>query len=276
MNEKNEFNKNSITRIRPTIEFFLGADTFHNELIESKVLEETLRTAKRLGFVDESGKSLIDRVFMYNPDAVGMWLYKKHKDIFKPLELASDVREEILTVFPPVTPVCFGSMYTGMMPEYHGILKYEKPVLKADTIFDFLPKTGKRAAIICTKGDSIAEIFKGRKIDYYIYPTVDECNSKAEEIIISDNYDLIVLYNGNYDYYMHRFAPEGKRSLNELKKNIDTYCRLKQIISENWAAHKTFLGFAPDHGCHRSVFPPGNHGKNIPKDMNTIHFYSFI
>lgn len=276
MKDNDKFNETPITKIRPTIDFFLGADVFHDEKIESNVLEKTLSAAKAKGFVDEKGKSKIDRVFMYNPDAIGMWIYQKYSEIFKPLEMVTDVREDILTVFPPVTPVCFGSMYSGMMPKDHGIQKYEKPVLKVNTVFDYLPSIGKRVAIVCTQGDSIAEIFKERKIDYFIYPTIEECNKKAEELIITDNHDLIVLYNGNYDYYMHRFTPEGKRSLNELRKNIDTYCRLKKIIGSNWKNHKTLLAFAPDHGCHRGVFPPGNHGKNIPKDMNTVHFYSFI
>ena len=276
MTDNTEYNITEITRIRPTIEFFLGCNPVHNNVTESNVLENTLKTAVNMGFVDENGKSKIDRVFMYNPDAIGMWIYKKHREIFKPLEVITQVREDILTVFPPVTPVCFGSMYTGMKPENHGILKYEKPVLKIDTIFDFLPSTGKKAAIVCTQGDSIAEIFKGRNIDYFIYPTIDECNKQAEELINSDNHDLIVLYNGNYDYYMHRFTPEGKKSLQELRKNIDTYCKLQKLISEKWKEHKTFLAFAPDHGCHRSIFPPGNHGKYIPKDMNTVHFYSFV
>lgn len=276
MRENKKFNHTLITRIRPTIEYFLGGDTVHDNNIENRVLEKTLETAQNLGFVDEKGRSKIDRVVMYNPDAIGMWIYNKYREIFRPLEDITQVREDILTVFPPVTPVCFGSMYTGMMPENHGILKYEKPVLKVNTIFDYLPSIGKKAAVVCTAGDSIAEIFQGRKIDYFIYQTIAECNKKAEELIISGNHDMIVLYNGNYDYYMHRYTPEGKKSLNELRKNIDTYCRLQKIISENCRGQKTFLAFAPDHGCHRSFFPPGNHGKNIPKDMNTVHFYSFI
>lgn len=276
MTDSKEFNQTQITRIRPTIEFFLGCDTVHGDFIESKILENTFEAAKRLGFVDENGKSKVNRVVMYNPDAIGMWIYNKHRELFRPLEMITDVREDILTVFPPVTPVCFGSMYTGMKPENHGILKYEKPVLKADTVFDFLPSVGKKAAIVCTQGDSIAEIFKGRNIDYFIYPEIGECNKKAEELIIFGGYDLIVLYNGNYDYYMHRFAPEGKKSLKELRKNIETFCRLQKIIGENKKDNKTLLAFAPDHGCHRGIFPPGNHGKNIPQDMNTVHFYSFI
>ena len=43
----------------------------------------------------------------------------------------------------PVTPVCFGTMYTGAQPAVHGIQKYEKPVIQIDTIFDALIRAGK-------------------------------------------------------------------------------------------------------------------------------------
>ena len=74
-------------------------------------------------------------------------------------------------------------------------MKYEKPVLKIATAFDALAAAGKRCAIVSTEGDSISKIFLERNIDYYIYPSVEECNAKALELIDSDEYDFITLYN---------------------------------------------------------------------------------
>ena len=50
----------------------------------------------------------------------------------------TDLEVRYETVMPSVTPVCFGTMYTGAQPEVHGIRRYEKPVIKIDTIFDVL------------------------------------------------------------------------------------------------------------------------------------------
>ena len=111
-----------------------------------------------------------DRIFMYNPDAIAMWLYEKYEDYFKEIETQITLKLPMLSVIPPVTPVCFGSMYSGLLPAEHGIQKYEKPVLSVPTVFDLLPQAGKRAAIVSTKGDSISKIFLNRKIDYFIYP----------------------------------------------------------------------------------------------------------
>ena len=145
-------------------------------------------------------------------------------------------------MFPPVTPVCFASMYSGLEPQHHGIMKYEKPVLKVNTVYD----------------------------DHNL------CNLKAMELIEQDRHDMIVLYNGNYDWAIHRFRPEGKRSLKELRANIDTCCKLCDAILKHWKIRNTALFFSPDHGCHNSILPPGNHGKDIPEDMNIRHFCSFF
>lgn len=220
--------------------------------------------------------SSCDRVFMYNPDAVAMWIYEKYVDYFKEMSKEVSLKIPMLSVIPPVTPVCFGSMYTGLEPSEHGILKYEKPILKVPTVFDLLAKSGKKAAIVSTDGDSISKIFLEREIDYFIYKTKEECNKKALELIRQDAHDLIVLYNGDYDYQMHRHTPEGKKAVKALQENITTYMQLHSSIKAHWTSHHTALAFAPDHGCHRAYGFLGNHGENKPWDMNIMHFYSFI
>ena len=219
-----------------------------------------------------------DRVVMYNPDAIALWIYKKYyKKYFAQLEQATDLILPMLSVFPPVTPVCFGSMYSGLQPEVHGIQSYTKPVLRCETVFDHLIAVSKKAAIVSTEGDSISLIFLERQMDYFIYKTVKECNEKAAELIKNDEYDLIVLYNTNYDYWMHRSSPTGIPAKNALKKNVEEYLLLKDLIKSEWQGkHKTALAFAPDHGCHRWMGLLGTHGIDAPCDMNTVHGWSFI
>lgn len=216
------------------------------------------------------------RVFYYNPDAVALWIYEKYRAFFEPMERGADLVLPLRSVVPPVTPVCFASMYSGLQPEQHGIRKYEKPVLKVPTVFDDLAKAGKRAAIVSTAGDSISEIFLGRDIDYFIYKTKQECNEKALELIAEGKHDFTVLYNGDYDHWMHRFGPEGKKPLRSLRENIETYCALRSAIAKSWAGQRTLLAFAPDHGCHARFGIFGDHGIDQPSDMQIPHFYTFL
>lgn len=218
-----------------------------------------------------------DRVFMYNPDAIAQWIFNRYSKYSNPAKNESRLALEMLSVVPPVTPVCFASMYSGLQPEKHGIRRYEKPILKCATIFDILPKANKKVAIVSTNGDSISLIFLERKIDYFIYSSVKECNEKAKQLIKEDRYDVIILYNTNYDYWMHRSSPTGFLAVHALKNNFKTYLELNNLIKQEWSEkHKTALAFAPDHGCHRMFGILGTHGIEKPCDMNIVHLWNFV
>lgn len=214
-----------------------------------------------------------DRVVLYNPDAIAWWLYEKYPDYFEKARTCSKKHVKLRSVMPCVTPVCFASMYSGLMPEKHGILKYEKPVLTVDTMFDYLIRAGKKAAIVSSSGDSISKIFLEREMDYFIYSTKHQVNMKAKKLIKEDKYDVIVIYNGDYDSNMHANGPEHKKSLKHLVKNINTYEQFVRLIEKTYADKKVFYGFCPDHGCHEIDGSRGSHGLEMEEDMNVIHFY---
>lgn len=71
----------------------------------------------------ELGEGGADRVFIYNPDAIALWLFQKYTELFKDAILRTQIQRPMLSVMPSVTPVCFASMYSGVMPEIHGIMK---------------------------------------------------------------------------------------------------------------------------------------------------------
>ena len=219
------------------------------------------------------GGKPVDRVVLYNPDAVALWVYQKYTSMFTDAALCSDVALPMLSVMPSVTPVCFASMYSGVMPDVHGIKKYEKPVLTVNTIFDSFIKAGKKAAIVSTDRDSISMIFLNRDMEYFIYDTPEEVNEKALSLIEEDRFDLIVIYNGNYDGTMHKHGPEAPESLAALEMNVAFYSELIEKINREWKNHSVFYGFCPDHGCHEIDGGCGSHGLDMEEDMNVIHFY---
>lgn len=222
------------------------------------------------------GERTVDRVVLYNPDAVALWLYQKYTAMFTDAALCSDLALPMRSVMPSVTPVCFASMYTGTQPEVHGIRKYEKPVLTADTLFDAFLRAGKKVAIVSTAGDSISKIFLERNMDYFIYDSVAQVNEKAFSLIEEDTYDLLVIYNGNYDGTMHKCGTESPEALQALQENVAVYAALVDKIRTAWTAHSTLYGFCPDHGCHEIDAECGSHGLDMPEDMNVIHFYGIL
>lgn len=261
------FNSMCITRTAPTV---LTAMGIQPDATMDKPNELILSRMNRA-----FGGEKADRALLFNPDAVALWLYQKYTHLFEKAVEASDMAIPLYSVMPSVTPVCFASMYSGVQPCVHGIMKYEKPVLKVKTLFDCLLEAGKKVAICCTDGDSISRIFLEREIDYFFYKTVDEVNAKATELVENGEHDVIVVYNGNFDYTMHKNGPEAEISLEQIRKNSETYLKYVKLVSEKWADHNVFYGFMPDHGCHEIDGDCGSHGLEVPEDMNVIHFYGF-
>ncbi len=214
-----------------------------------------------------------DRIFMYNPDAVAQWVTEKYPQLVKRAETYTDIAMPFCTVMPSVTPVCFGTMYTGAQPAVHGIRKYEKPVLTVDTIFDAMIRAGKKPVIVAETNCSIAKIFLEREMDYFIYDTIEEVNAKAAELILADEYDFYVVYNGNYDSVMHKHGPESIEALGELVSNDHAFGMFSKMIEAHWTGHDTLVGFAMDHGCHEIDGGCGSHGLDMDEDLNIVHRY---
>lgn len=217
-----------------------------------------------------------DRIFLYHPDAVAQWLFEKYPSFLEEVLSRTGLKIPFRTVMPSVTPVCFGTMYTGVQPEVHGIRTYAKPVITVDTLFDRMIEAGKKPVIIAEKDCSVAKIFLERKMDYFIFDTIEEVNAKAAEVILEDRYDFIAVYNGNYDTCMHKTGTQSAESLAELRLNSHAFGVFYELIASHWKNHRTLLGFAMDHGCHDIDGSCGSHGLDMDEDMNILHCYQCL
>lgn len=221
----------------------------------------------------EKGIESVEKTLIYNPDAVGLWLFQKYTPWFEPVLEHTQVGVPVCTVLPSYTPVCFGTMYTGVEPAVHGIQRYEKHVLSQESLFDKLAKSNKRTAVVAVQNSSMAIIFGGRNIDYYIMPYDGEVNDKAEELIREDKYDVVVVYNQEYDDVMHRTFPESAQSLEALKHHIAAFDRLCKACKSSWKGCDSLVCWATDHGIHTDEAGHGNHGTDLEEDLNVMHFF---
>ncbi|MEN6419949.1 MAG: alkaline phosphatase family protein [Clostridiaceae bacterium] len=215
------------------------------------------------------------RVLIFNPDAVGQWLYERYTQDFLPVTARTQLAMPMLAAFPPVTPVCFATMYTGTAPSVHGIRKYEKPVVKTDSLFDALTRSGKRVALVAVKDSSMALIFTGKKIDYYLEADDESAVKRGLELIKADRHDFICVYVEAYDDSIHETEPESPASYQALKDHMRQFAELSDAAEAAWAKYDTLTVFAPDHGIHKAIYGVGDHFADIPEDMNMLHFYGF-
>ncbi|MBO5713922.1 MAG: alkaline phosphatase family protein, partial [Clostridia bacterium] len=207
------YNQHSLDTICATLCYAFGIDP------PSTSAEKNPDLSAYIDKIFDGGKA--DRVVMYNPDAIGQWVMQKYPEYVRQAKKHADIEVPLATVMPSVTPVCFGTMYTGAQPQVHGITQYEKPVIKIETLFDALIKAGKKPAIITYANCSLSKIFLERDMAYYYFDehdgAIEQVNALASELILKDEYDFLLIYNENFDATMHKNGPESPRALAELR-----------------------------------------------------------
>lgn len=216
----------------------------------------------------------IERMLIFAPDACGIQLWDRFPEKLPELEAVTDVRVPIRVVMPSVTPVCFASMYSGALPEVHGIKQYAKPVLTCETLFNVFPEAGWKTSIAAVNQCSIDTIFRRRPITYISTTSDADAVNFTEVMLRNFKYDFQLCYATDYDSIMHHtalFAPEAVTAFNT---NVSVFLRLSALIDEVWADFNRLLIFSPDHGAHNAPNGHGTHGADIPEDLLVYHFYA--
>lgn len=213
------------------------------------------------------------KLLIYNPDAMGMWLFQKYTDLFAPVLKHTEVGVPVRSVLPSVTPVNFGSMYTGVEPAVHGIETYKKVLIKQESLFDCIEKSDLRIVYIATEDSSMSIIFQERNIDYIIVPKDEDVNEKAKELIEADLYDVYLVYNLEYDDCIHLTHPESELSLSAMKHHINAFDTLCDLCEEKWKNYDSLVCWMTDHGIHKNEEGHGVHGADIEEDVNVMHFF---
>ena len=264
-----EENRYSLTCFAPTIASV--SDVEAPKQNEGTVVEEILSLVK-----EKTGANTVQKLLLYNPDAIGEFFFHRYEEkIFAPLVEATDLQVKFLSPVPPKTPVCFGTMYSGCSPDVHGIHKYEKPVLTVDTLFDSWARSGKKVALISKGGQSIPLIFANRNIDYFITSGDFQSVDKAIELMQNSDYDVIEVYNQEYDDMLHVTHPRSYFCKRAARHYVASYARLTEAVKTYWKDYTVLTSFSPDHGAHRiGGILNGSHGIDAPIDRHIVHFFS--
>jgi len=216
----------------------------------------------------------VRRCLVFAPDAFGSQLRPVRPDLFAAVAAAAPLEVPLRSIDPPWTPVCFASMFSGAMPERHGIRKYEKPALAIDTVFDAFARAGRRVAIVAVQDSSMDRIFRGRALDYYSEKYDPWVTEKAISLVAADRHDLVVAYHQEYDDVMHALGPAHPRALRGARNHVEAFVDLAAAFEEAWARHPRALVFAPDHGAHPDPSTGGGaHGTATDADMDVAHFW---
>ena len=206
----------------------------------------------------------------------GTTLYQQNFELFEKVLRHAPVCLPFKTVFPSVTPVCFGTMYTGALPEVHGIQFYTKPVIKIDSVYDAFIGAGKKAAIVAVRESSMSKIFLERDMDYFIEEDDEKVKETAIRLIKENKYNLLSVYTQEYDDVMHARGVLSPEAINALKNQIRIFDELANAIKETERDGKTLITFSTDHGVHNEPNGRGSHGTDEPYDLNIAHFFGVL
>ena len=219
------------------------------------------------------GEGAMEKVVLFCCDAMGEHQREHFPEVFERIEKVAPFRIPSVAVMPSVTPVCYGTIFSGAAPCVHGIQKYEKPVLEVETLFDVLPKAGKNVAIVAVNVCSIDMIFRKRNVDYYSFRTDRQSMDCAMELIAKNNYDLIVLYMTEYDALQHKTGCFSPECTEQAYIAADRFEQLAAAMDKHYSDQNRMLVFVPDHGGHLVEEKRGTHGFDIPEDMLVSHYY---
>ena len=264
---RKRYNKDySIGDLTPTICEFFGIEepVACGAVAVAPVVDQVARTM---------GEGKMEKVVLFCCDAMGEHQREHFPEVFERIEKVAPFRIMSVAVMPSVTPVCYGTIFSGAAPCVHGIQKYEKPVLELETLFDVLAASGKNVAIVSVNTCSIDMIFRKRNIDYYSFRTDEQSFDCTLELIQKNSYDLIVSYMTEYDSLQHKTGCFSPECTEQAYLAADRFEILAAKMDEYYKDYNRSLVFVPDHGGHLVGERKGTHGFDIPEDMLVSHYY---
>ena len=221
--------------------------------------------------MDGIGKT--KKALLFCADACGNVQENYRPDVFQRIKAVAGLEIKSTCVMPSVTPVCYGSIFTGTPPAVHGITKYEKPVLKVETLFDVMAEAGLNVAIVAINSCSIDTIFRQRNVDNYSFRTDEMSYQMTLQLLRENKYDVIISYMTGYDAVAHKTGVDSPEAKEELELAAKRFEVLAETMDECWKDYHRVLTFVPDHGQHPVAPTQGSHGENCPEDMQVSHYY---
>ncbi len=214
-------------------------------------------------------------MLVYAPDALGRRLIEHHPMLHNNIQRCAPVELEIQSVFPPKTPICFTTMWTGAMPSVHGVVLPERKPFTGDTIFDAMVRAGKNPAIVTIRNSTNDVMFREREMDYFIEESDELVTARTLRLIESDKHDFILAYHQEYDDTLHGSSgPFSNECIAAFQRHVQTFEVLAHAVDQFWGKHNRALAFTPDHGGHIDDEQGcGTHGLDIPEDMDLYHYF---
>ncbi len=264
-----------LTNFAPTVSMAMGIEK--GEHMSAPVTELADALIQNAG-------GTIEKALFLHADAVPAYVVKKNPEIFVSVRNVTQFEVPFHAVMPSITPVCFAAMFSGAYPANNGVPEYCPPVITDElvqpsiscgTLIDILVQAGKKVAVITCADGCIAAMLHSRGADIYTFSgNYDKMvYENACSVLQENRYDVIFIYQLAFDHIMHAFGPESQQALDALNVITNRFETLAEMAQEVWKGHRIMTVFNSDHGSHLQPDGTGNHGKDIPEDMDITWFF---
>lgn len=173
---------------------------------------------------------------------------------------------QAITVYPSVTKVASGALFTGAPPQVSGVEDSRQRATDAETIFDLLKAHGLSAKAV--EGYNLS--FNLRNVDFTLSSDQNGNGSSDDEVLanalaaLQENPDLLFVHWHGIDDVGHDVGPNApleKAKVQEVDAQVG-------VLLDRLPPNSLVIIFA-DHGMHHVSDGDrlGNHGSLLPMDM---------
>jgi hypothetical protein len=224
---------------------------------ESRITDVALLANKSM---DEDRRVLI---LFLDGFGYGKYLQAKAQGLLPNISGLAQARKA-MTVFPPITPVAFAAMVTGVTPDQTGVKNRSDHNINCPSIFEFASEKGKKALLIEGNSQIIniknETIYNTDKNNNGL--TDDEIQFSVLQAMNHCKYDLLLVHYHSIDDRGHTFGPNASETDEQIKV-IDGYAG---ELMQRWSGDVIIIS---DHGMHdtKQENRLGNHGEIREEDL---------
>ena len=215
------------------------------------------------------------RVVLFTPSAVGTEVLSHYQQHAARLKDIAPMAVDMVVPHPADPVTSLASMYAGVQVDAktaaRGFDEGTPPMRSLMTEC----KGKRRMAILMGDKHPARHLWQQTGAEILTGHSDMDVVTKAIECIRKDCYDFILVLVQEFDEMMHAARLYGKRCNAAMDNHLTEFNLLADAASV-YMRDNTFIGFCPDHGCHRDALGGGTHHSHRADDLNVTHYFGVV
>lgn len=217
-------------------------------------------------------------VLLFCPSAVGTAALAHYHEQADKIKAIAPIRQDFVVPHPADSVTSYASMLAGQMVDRSNKQAYDRAFDQSGEGMRSLLtecKGKRRTALFMSDKHPCRTLWQNTGAEIYTARTDMDVITLAVEHIRKDCYDLLVVFATEFDDMVHAGKLYGKRC-DQAVQNHQSEFELLTDAASVYMRGNTFVGFCPDHGCHKGFLGGGSHHSSKADDLNVTHYYGVV